>query len=173
MKRRLAEPIDAVRVRKIEGSFSWIDHRFIPMMAELGRNENLLYLWLVAVGDRCGLSFYSDEKTASRIKISVREIILARCELIARGLIAYRDGLSQVLALPVHRATAELPPGERKDHVFERQSDTRPLPPGCPGAFIPPDRVADRSLAKQHIQDMLRRLEGTSDKTRLLARSAS
>lgn len=165
------EPIDPARIRTIEGSFSWIDHRFIPMMEDLGRDENLLYLWLVAVGDRLGVSFYSDEKTASRIKLTVGEIGKARRRLIARGLIAYRDGLSQVLALPVCPAMMEAPPREGSDHVPRRPRDTHPLPPGCPRAVVPPDRPAGRDLAKHRVQDILRMLEGAAHETGRSARS--
>jgi hypothetical protein len=98
--RHSREPIAPTRIRRISGSFSWIDHRFVPMMDGLSRNENLLYLWLVAVGDRQGVSFYSDEKTASRLKITVGEIAVARMGLLARDLVAYRDGVSQVLSFP-------------------------------------------------------------------------
>jgi hypothetical protein len=169
MKR--SAPVDSGRIRTIRGSFSWIDHRFIPMMVDLTRDENLLYLWLVAVGDRQGVSFYSDEKTASRIKLTVREIVEARRGLITRGLIAWRDGASQVLALPVDGAPT--PSGERNDHVRKRPRDPHPLSPGGPEALLPPDRPTDRDRAKHHLQDLLRHLEGTADTTRLPARSAS
>lgn len=161
MKTRLAKPIDTTRVRRIEGSFSWIDHRFIPMMADLGRDENLLYLWLVAVGDRYGVSFYSDEKTASRIKLAVREIEAARRGLMARGFIAWRDGVSQVLTLP-----ADNQPEERKNHVVERRvDDPDPLSEGCPGPVAPADREEARNLSQRIVQDILRQLERARDDT--------
>lgn len=158
MKTRLAGPIDAARIRRIEGSFSWIDHRFIPMMAELSRNENLLYLWLVAVGDRCGLSFYSDEKTASRIKIAVGEIEAARRALIAKGFIAYRDGVSQVLSLPGGGENAF----SGGNHVIERGTHaTGQVSERCRRAVVSADLEADRNLSKRIVRDILRQLEGT------------
>lgn len=95
-----AEPIDP-RIRKIEGSFSWIDHRLITQgwFDALTRDEILLYLWWTTVGDKNGVSFYSDEKTASRLKVAVSEIQTARHGLVEKQLIAYRDGMTQVLAL--------------------------------------------------------------------------
>src|SRR3989304_4094740 len=47
------------RVRKIEGSFSWIDHRFVTegFLHDLSMIEILLYFFLIAVSDRHGLSF--------------------------------------------------------------------------------------------------------------------
>jgi hypothetical protein len=166
-------PVDPARIRTISGSFSWIDHRFIPMTEALTRDENLLYLWLVAVGDRRGVSFYSDEKTASRIKLVVHEIVIARRGLIAKGLIAWRDGISQVLALPTGNMPTKIPSAERNDHVLERPCNPRPLPPGCHETFAPPDCPADRQVAKAHLQDLLRRLEGAADPARFPARPAS
>ncbi len=101
MMRRTAGPIDP-RIRRIEGTFSWIDHRLVTQgwFDVLSREEILLYLWWTTVGDRNGVSFYSDEKTACRLKVSVSEICLARQGLIEKGLIASRDGVVQVLSLP-------------------------------------------------------------------------
>jgi len=100
--RKQVKPIDH-RVRKITGSFSWIDHRFITerLIDLLGRDEILLYLWLITVGDRNGVSFYSDEKTASRIKLAVNPIQKAREGLIEKGFVIYRKGITQVLPLPL------------------------------------------------------------------------
>lgn len=100
--RRQAMPIDKKRIRQIAGSFSWIDHRFVARrwIDLLDAAEIYLYLWLIAVGDRNGVSFYSDEKTASLLKIPVATIQKARDGLIQKRFIAYRDGIAQVLALP-------------------------------------------------------------------------
>jgi hypothetical protein len=65
--------LDPERVRKIEGSFSWIDHRFITggFLRHLCTLEILLYLFLVAVSDRNGLSFYHDDRIASLLRIDL------------------------------------------------------------------------------------------------------
>ena len=51
------------RTRSIRGSFSWIDYRFFREGFDQGltRLEKLLYLVLVAVSNRDGVSFYSGE----------------------------------------------------------------------------------------------------------------
>lgn len=102
MRRQTTGPVDTTRIRKIEGTFSWIDHRLITQgwLDVLSREEILLYLWWTTVGDRMGVSFYSDEKAAVRLKVSVGEIRTVRQGLIEKGLIAYRNGITQVLALP-------------------------------------------------------------------------
>ena len=92
------------RVRKIEGSFSWIDHRFITggFLRDLSTLEILLYLFLVAVSDRNGLSFYYDDRIASLLKIDLSALGQARAGLIQRSLVAYQPPLYQVLSLPPH-----------------------------------------------------------------------
>ena len=90
------------RVRKIEGSFSWIDHRFITggFLRDLSTLEILLYLFLVAVSDRNGLSFYHDDRIATLLKIDLSSLGKAREGLILRSLVAYDPPLYQILSLP-------------------------------------------------------------------------
>ena len=90
------------RVRKIEGSFSWIDHRFVTggFLRDLSALEILLYLFLVAVSDRNGLSFYHDDRIASLLKIDLPALGQAREGLVQRSLVAYQPPLYQVLSLP-------------------------------------------------------------------------
>jgi hypothetical protein len=90
------------RVRKIEGSFSWIDHRFVTegFLHDLSMIEILLYLFLVAVSDRQGLSFYHDDRIASLLKIDLPALGRARDSLARRSLVAYDSPLYQVLSLP-------------------------------------------------------------------------
>lgn len=96
--------LDHDRVRKIEGSFSWIDHRFITgrFLQELSTIEILLYFFLVAVSDRNGISFYHDDRMCSILKIPLTSLGEAREGLILRSLIAYEFPLYQVLSLPPH-----------------------------------------------------------------------
>ena len=90
------------RLRKIEGSFSWIDHRFITggFLRDLCTLEILLYLFLVSVSDRNGLSFYHDDRMASLLKIDLPALGQAREGLVLRSLLAYESPLYQVLSLP-------------------------------------------------------------------------
>jgi len=89
-------------VRKIEGSFSWIDHRFITggFIRDLSAVEILLYFFLVSVSDRNGLSFYHDDKICSLIKIGLTSLGEAREGLISKFLLAYEHPIYQVLSLP-------------------------------------------------------------------------
>ena len=90
------------RIRKIEGSFGWIDHRFVTggFLHDLSMIEILLYLFLVAVSDRNGLSFYYDDRIAGLLKIDLAALGQAREGLIRRSLVAYEPPLYQVLSLP-------------------------------------------------------------------------
>lgn len=90
------------RIRKIEGSFSWIDHRFVTegFLHDLSMIEILLYFFLVAVSDRHGLSFYHDDRIASLLKIDLPALGKARGALVKRSLLAYEPPLYQVLSLP-------------------------------------------------------------------------
>lgn len=90
------------RVRKINGGFSFIPHRFLTdgFLSALSQKELLLYFFLVLVSDRCGLSFYSDDTICSLLGISVDEYRMARNGLIKRDLIAFDGTLFQVLDLP-------------------------------------------------------------------------
>jgi hypothetical protein len=94
--------LDPQRLRKIEGSFSWIDHRFMTggFLRDLSTLEILLYLFLVAVSDRNGLSFYHDDRIASLLKIDLAALGQAREGLVQRSLLAYQSPLYQVLSLP-------------------------------------------------------------------------
>ena len=90
------------RIRKIEGSFSWIDHRFVTggFLHDLSMIEILLYLFLVAVSDRNGLSFYHDDRIVSLLKIDLPALGKAREGLVRRSLLAYEFPLYQILSLP-------------------------------------------------------------------------
>ena len=101
-------PIDSQRIRKISGSFSWLDHRLLTggFLAAMQAEEILLYFFLVLVGDRQGLSFYGYEKICALLHLDVDRLIEARQGLIGKSLIAYDQGLYQVLqlpAIPVHQ----------------------------------------------------------------------
>jgi hypothetical protein len=90
------------RVRHIDGGFSFIPHRFLTdgFLASLNQMEILLYLFLVLVSDRYGLSFYSYDAICSFLQITLDQYIEARDSLIRKDLIASDGTLFQVLDLP-------------------------------------------------------------------------
>jgi hypothetical protein len=94
--------LDPDRVRRIEGGFSFIPHRFLTdgFLDSLEQKEILLYFFLVLVSDRYGLSFYSDDAICSSLKLSSDEYLEARDGLIEKDLIDFDGTLYQVLELP-------------------------------------------------------------------------
>lgn len=97
-------PIVGDRVRRIDGGFCFIPHRFLRdgFFAGLGQHELLLYFLLVLAGDRGGVSFYSSDAVCALLLLEDYEYLAARNELIAKDLIAFDGKRSQVLSLPKH-----------------------------------------------------------------------
>ena len=90
------------RVRKINGSFSYIPHTFVTegFFESLTQEELLLYFLLALVGDRHGLSYYSQDRLCTRLKMPLDDFITARNGLIEKSLIAFDGFMFQVLSLP-------------------------------------------------------------------------
>ena len=72
--------LSSKRVRRITGSFAFIEHRFLRdgFWESLSRHELLLYLFLVLVADRNGVSYYSYDKIYSFLNVSADEYLTAR-----------------------------------------------------------------------------------------------
>lgn len=97
-------PLCPQRVRKITGSFAFLEHRFVRdgFWTSLTHHELLLYIFLVLVADRSGLSYYSFDKICALLQLSLDDYLIARNALIKKDLIAFDGHLFQVLALPAH-----------------------------------------------------------------------
>ena len=95
-------PLCPERVRKISGSFAFIEHRFLRegFWATLSPQELVLYVFLILVADRNGLSYYSFDKICSLLQVSLDDYLMARNALIQKDLIAFDGHLFQVLSLP-------------------------------------------------------------------------
>ena len=112
------------RVRKITGTFGFIEHRFLKegFFYALTHHQLLLYLFLVLASDRNGLSFYSYDKMCILLRISVDEFISARDGLIEKDLIAFDGRTFQVLSLPQHGAQST--PLRGKEEMKEKDAAT-------------------------------------------------
>ena len=90
------------RVRRIHGGFSFIPHRFLTdgFLDSLSQKELLLYLFLIMVSDRHGLSFYSYDAICSLLRITADQYVEARNGLIEKDLIDFDGNVFQVLDLP-------------------------------------------------------------------------
>ncbi len=93
--------------------WSWLDRRFLRAHGDyLSREAVQLYLFLAAVADRHGLSFYSDTTLACRLRLSQPVLERAREELLDRDLIAHELPLVQVLSLPTPGVSRRAEPGQ-------------------------------------------------------------
>ncbi|MFO7886391.1 MAG: hypothetical protein R6U68_16370 [Desulfobacteraceae bacterium] len=111
------QPLISDRIREIDGSFAWIGHRFLRQgfWQSLTHKGLLLYLFLVMVGDRRGISYYSFDKICSMTGLVTDDYILARNELIDKDLIAFDGCLFQVLSLPPNVKQINAPVLSKRD----------------------------------------------------------
>ena len=96
------------KVRTIKGSFAWVDHRLLRngYLAVTTHQDLALYLFLVLVADRNGVSFYRKEKICDALNLDFRQFEVARDRLINLKLIAFEgytmlspNGYYQVLPI--------------------------------------------------------------------------
>lgn len=112
-------PLRPDRVRKISGTFAFIEHRFMQdgFWSDLDCHGLLLYLFLVVVADRHGLSYYSFDKICTLLRLTLDDYILARNSLIDKDLIAFDGRLFQVLSLPTEPKRTEVELLSRRDQM--------------------------------------------------------
>ena len=113
---RKPKPFVWDRIRNIrQCTFGWVDHNFLHrgFLGRLSQEELLLYYFLITVADRNGVSFYDYERICQFLKMEVDDYIHARDRLCERSLLAYHDGVFQVLALP-EKPRAVPPPDTRR-----------------------------------------------------------
>ena len=96
------QPLRPGRQRKITGSFAFIEHRFLRdgFWSSLSQHELLLYVFLILVADRNGLSYYGYDKVCTLLHFTLDDYLIARNALIEKDLIAFDGHLFQVLSLP-------------------------------------------------------------------------
>jgi hypothetical protein len=135
-------PLVPERLRRIQGGFSFVEHRFLRdgFWQTLSHAELLLYFFLVLVGDRDGVSFYSYDRICSLLDIHLDDYLLARNSLIQKDLIAFDGHLFQVLSLPespVRQAKRLL---KTEEDMLEKDPATvhRSL---CDGLGLDPDKT--------------------------------
>lgn len=107
--------INPNRIRRIEGGFSFIPHRFLTdgFIRSLNQKELLLYFFLVLSSDRYGISFYSYDVICSCLELCLDDYIVARDGLVENDLIAFEGNLFQVLSLP-ERPVSKSAPGHEE-----------------------------------------------------------
>jgi len=78
-------------IRTIKGSFAWIDHRLIRngFLDVMTHEDVVLYLFLVLVADKNGVSFYRKEKICEAVSLDYNQFETAKDRLINMKLIAF------------------------------------------------------------------------------------
>jgi len=94
--------LNVQRIRRIDGGFSFIPHRFLTdgFLSALDPHQLLLYFFLVIASDRNGLSFYSYDSICNLLQMSMDQYLKARHGLIEKDLIDFDGTIFQVLDLP-------------------------------------------------------------------------
>ena len=120
------QPLCPERRRQITGSFAFLEHRFLRdgFWSSLSQHECLLYVFLVLVADRNGLSYYGYDKVCTLLRCTLDDYLIARNGLIAKDLIAFDGYLFQVLSLPdqpIGLSTASL---RTPEHMQQRDPAT-------------------------------------------------
>lgn len=102
IQKRVLSPDRVRRLPKCD--WSWVDRRFLREFAsKLSGDAVFLYYILVAVSDKNGLSYYSDNALSLMIRASLPSLLRTRQELIDHDLVAYQAPLVQVLSLPASK----------------------------------------------------------------------
>jgi hypothetical protein len=85
------EVLYSTNVRRIEGSFAWIDHRLLRngYLAVMTHADQALYLFLALAADRHGVSFYRKERICGVLGLDFGQFEVARDRLIDLKLIAF------------------------------------------------------------------------------------
>jgi len=98
------------RVRQIQGSFAWLDHRLLREghVERMSLHDLAVYVFLVLAADRTGTSFYRKDVVCRKLGIDWSEFEESKARLLERGFIAFRpfsphevDGFYQVLPVPM------------------------------------------------------------------------
>lgn len=96
------------KIRNIKGSFAWIDHRLMRngFLQIMTHDDMVLYLFLILVADKNGVSFYRKEKICEAVSLDYSQFEIAKDRLINMKLIAFEgysvlspNGYYQVLPI--------------------------------------------------------------------------
>ncbi len=102
-------------LRKITGSFAWIDHRLLRngYLSVMTQEDQAFYLFLILAADRHGVSFYRKEKICDLLGLTFHQFEVTRDRLVNFKLIAFQpytilspNGYYQVL--PIESSAPDL-----------------------------------------------------------------
>jgi len=95
------EPFVRDRIREIAPGFGWIDSRLVREhhIEKCTVRALALYLFLSVVSDGQGVSWWKESSIADRLGLGLQEVRAARSELETADLVAFREGVWQLLSL--------------------------------------------------------------------------
>ena len=108
------------RKRKIQGSFGWIEHRFLRSgyMEMLNKREMLLYFFLALVSDKNGISFYGSQRSMAVLQLDEAGYFQALAGLENKDFICREGNKVQVLSLPEYNNRTEYSPAKRYNRAL-------------------------------------------------------
>ncbi len=94
-------PVISSRIRRIPEGFGWVDHRFVQegYLRDSSTDALALYLVLIIVADRDGLSYYGNSLLCAMLGWSRGRLDKARKNLVELDLLGWADPIYQVLEL--------------------------------------------------------------------------
>lgn len=124
-----SEPLEPRRIRYPKGAYGWIDLRIVTEghLQALDGGAALVYLFLCAVGNRDGISFWSRPRMARTLNLPLETIDGALRTLVAADLIAATERIVQVLPVPSH-GESRSPPARPTTPVQTTATSFSPTP---------------------------------------------
>ena len=124
-----SEPLEPRRIRYPKGAYGWIDLRIVTEghLQALDGGAALVYLFLCAVGNRDGISFWSRPRMARTLNLPLETIDAALRALVTVDLIAATERIVQVLAVS-SRSESPWPPARPMTLVQTAATSLSPTP---------------------------------------------
>ena len=97
------QPVAPDRVRTLPGHFAWMDHRLRDLLDKLTLQEIALLTFLHLAADKTGCCFWADSTIGKKLNLKEGDVIEARYGLVAKGFVAYRYPLYQILPVEERR----------------------------------------------------------------------
>lgn len=95
-------PVVSSRLRYVPKGFGWVDHRLVKsgFVRDCSSDSLALYLILITVCDRDGLSYYGESLLCALLGWSRGRLAKARENLVEVDIVGYEDPIYQVFELP-------------------------------------------------------------------------
>lgn len=153
------EPLLPGRIRRPRGPYGWVDLRPVTQghLELLDSVSVLTYLFLCAVGNSDGVSFWGRSRISRVVHVPEAAIGEALIRLQQAQLIAFRDRIVQVLPVPETPVVPPPPPPPP-----QKRADATGSPAMAPGEGAPAAseiEVVDPDELSRHENEARRRLE--------------